>query len=344
MIYLEAFQVAILIMLFINTSYSDIKYGLVKNQSIFITLICGLISSILYYVFFATDCFTAYAINVLIGICISFILYAMGIWGAGDTKLLSVTIIIFPARLYCMGNRSMAACFVLIALIFIIAFIYIIVETFVIGIKNRDLLKIQHISFSWQRYAKGFLFIFLFINIFDFILFKILPENLLIDKILLTAINFIAILIATRLEEKTNWGTVLVMSTLWVILLFFGIVKFGIYKINWIAYLMALFLALLRVIADKYNYKSIPVDTLKPGMILSMGSIFMFSQSRVKGLPSFSSENLKSRLTIEEVDSIVRWSKTKNGQDTIIIVRKIPFALFIGIGTLFFALLEVISR
>ncbi len=62
----------------------------------------------------------------------------------------------------------------------------------------------------------------------------------------------------------------------------------------------------------------------------------------MKGLPSFSTEDLKSWLTIDEVESIERWSKTPKGMETIAIVRKIRFALFIGIGTVLFAVLEVI--
>ena len=77
-------------------------------------------------------------------------------------------------------------------------------------------------------------------------------------------------------------------------------------------------------------------------MILSMGSILLLAKSKVKGLPHFSTEDLKSRLSADEVDSVLRWSKTKIGQDTIVIVRKIPFALFIGIGTLLFTFWEVL--
>ena len=63
-------------------------------------------------------------------------------------------------------------------------------------------------------------------------------------------------------------------------------------------------LVVFRTFAGKYNYKTIPVSELKPGMILSMGSILLFAGSRVKGLPSFSTEDLKSRLSAGEVDSI----------------------------------------
>ena len=72
-----------------------------------------------------------------------------------------------------------------------------------------------------------------------------------------------------------------------------------------------------------------------------MGSILGFVGSRVQGLPTISTEDLKSRLTKDEVESINRWSKTPKGNASIVIVRKIPFALFIGIGTVIFIVLEM---
>ncbi|MDO5445842.1 MAG: hypothetical protein Q4F31_09525, partial [Eubacteriales bacterium] len=126
------------------------------------------------------------------------------------------------------------------------------------------------------------------------------------------------------------------------VMLLCKIVQFDLSGIKWGMYVVVILLVLFRSFADKYNYKTIPVSDLRPGMILSMGSILLFAKSRVKGLPAFSTEDLKSRLSAEEVDSINRWSQTTNGQEAIVIVRKIPFALFIGVGTLLFAIWEVL--
>lgn len=342
MIFLEAFQVAVLMALFVNAALSDLHRGIVSNKSIIFALGAGIVSVIPYYAFFATDCLTAYVINLVVGIGISLLLYAMGIWGAGDSKLLSVTVLIFPARLYCMNNRSMASCFLLISIVFIIAFIYVIVDTVIVGIKQKDLFKLPKRSFDWKGYLKGFLFFYLMLALFNGVLFAILPDTLLIDGTLLAAIHFVIILIGLRLEEKANWYIVLAMGITYAIMLLCGIVQFDLSCINWGIYIVVILLVLFRTFADKYNYKMIPVSDLKPGMILSMGSILLFSKSRVKGLPIVSTEDLKSRLSADEVDSINRWSKTPNGQDTIVIVRKIPFALFIGIGTLLFAVWEVL--
>ncbi len=343
MIFLEAYQIAILMALFVNAALSDLRRGIVSNRSILFALIAGVVSVIPYYAFFASDCLTAYVINLAIVIGVSLLLWAMGIWGAGDSKLLSVTALLFPARLYCINNRSMASCFLLISVVFIIAFIYVIVDTIVLGIKQKDLFKLPKRKFDWKAYLKGFLFFFLMLALFNGVLFAALPDTSLLDSTLLAAIHFVVILIGLRFEEKANWYIVLAMGVAYAVMLLCKIVQFDICGINWKTYAVVILLVLFRSFADKYNYRTIPVSDLKPGMILSMGSILLFAKSRVKGLPTFSTEDLKSRLSAEEVDSINRWSKTTSGQESIAIVRKIPFALFVGVGTLLFAVWEVLA-
>ena len=101
---------------------------------------------------------------------------------------------------------------------------------------------------------------------------------------------------------------------------------------------------LLRLFVGKYNYQVINTEDVKRGMILSQVSSIMMQNSKVKGMPSISDESLNSRLTEEEADSIIRWSKTKNGLRQITIVRKIPFAVFITSGTLVYLLLRGVLK
>ena len=344
MIYIEAGLLAILSVMLANASITDMRNGRISNKTILICLGVGALCAIPYYIFFATDCLLAYGINLVIVICISILLYAMGIWGAGDSKLLVASIVIFPARLYCLGNRSIASSFLLISFVFIIAFLYVVVDTLYLGIKQRDLFKKTKRTFAWKGYIKGFLFFFFMLSIINAMLALLLPDSILLDSVLLTAIHFIFILIGMRLEEKANWIVIIIMGIVWTGLLVAGWSKFSFANINWISYLIVVLLLLFRLVSDKYNYKTIPVSELKPGMILSVGSVLTFSKSRVSGLPAYSSEDLKSRLTAEEVESINRWSTSKYGQETITIVRKIPFALFIAIGAIVFTVLEVVTK
>jgi Flp pilus assembly protein protease CpaA len=346
MIFLEASLIAIIIVLFVNTSISDIKNGIISNKSIIAALCCGMIFVVWYYGVFAKDCIYAYIVNVVIGVVISFLLYAFGIWGAGDSKLLITTILLYPARLYCIGNRSVASAFLLIAIVFIVAFIFIVGDTLYLGIQQKNLFKLQKPSIDWKAIIKGFLFFFFLLSIANRIIVVLLPQSLVQDEILLTAIHFMLILVGMKLEEKANWLIVFILGAIWALLSVYSFLAtshFGFFNINWNAYFVIVLLMIFRLIADKYNYKTVQVSELRPGMILARGSILGFVNSRVAGLPQFSTEDLRSRLNQAEVDSINRWAKSKYGQDEITVVRKIPFALFISIGTLIFTIVEVLA-
>ena len=76
-------------------------------------------------------------------------------------------------------------------------------------------------------------------------------------------------------------------------------------------------------------------------MILSVVSVASMSTSRVQGLPKNTTEDMRSRLTAEEVDSILRWKDSRYGMSEITIVRKIPFAIFMTCGALIFLIIRL---
>ena len=112
--------------------------------------------------------------------------------------------------------------------------------------------------------------------------------------------------------------------------LFFRFLPFSLNPEN---YIMVVVLLIFQMTIKTILYEEIKIADLKKGMILSTISSMMMQNSRVRGLPLVSTEDLKSRLTEEQVNSICRWSKSRK-IETITIVRKIPFAIFIFSGFL----------
>jgi len=112
--------------------------------------------------------------------------------------------------------------------------------------------------------------------------------------------------------------------------LFFRFLPFSLNPEN---YIMVVVLLIFQMTIKTILYEEIKIADLKKGMILSTISSMMMQNSRVRGLPPVSTEDLKSRLTEEQVNSICRWSKSRK-IETITIVRKIPFAIFIFSGFL----------
>lgn len=106
----------------------------------------------------------------------------------------------------------------------------------------------------------------------------------------------------------------------------------------WTAVLMC-----LRMLVQDYNYRTIPTEEVREGQILAAGTVCRFARSRVRNLPTGMTEDLSSRLTAEEAASVRRWQHSRYGEDTVVIVRKIPFAIFIAVGTIAFLIFEVVG-
>lgn len=110
--------------------------------------------------------------------------------------------------------------------------------------------------------------------------------------------------------------------------LHFRMIPFSIHPEN---YILVVALLICQMTIRTSLYQEIDIEDVAKGMILSVGSSILMQNSRVRGLPSTSSENLSNRLTEDEVNSIKRWAKGRNIK-SITIVKKIPFALFIALG------------
>ena len=70
----------------------------------------------------------------------------------------------------------------------------------------------------------------------------------------------------------------------------------------------------------------------------------MLIYSSIEGLPSISTEDLRSKLSIEEISAIRQWSKTENGKSELVIVKKLPFGLFLAVGTILFIAEGIITK
>ena len=84
---------------------------------------------------------------------------------------------------------------------------------------------------------------------------------------------------------------------------------------------------------------------VEKGMVLAYSTIVYFIPSTIKGLPKEkTTEDIRSRITADEAESIKRWETSKYGQPEIVIVRKIPFAIFISIGTVIYTFARMLIK
>lgn len=96
-------------------------------------------------------------------------------------------------------------------------------------------------------------------------------------------------------------------------------------------YVLVIVLLVCQMTIKTSLYQEVKISDLKKGMILTMGSSLLMQNSRVRGLPKISSEDLRDRLTEDEIVSINRWAKSRK-IESLSIVKKIPFATFIACG------------
>lgn len=87
---LSILKVVFVIILCIGSSYTDIKFGYVKNLYLLPFSLLGMVLLILQFLLFGVDTLLDSVISILTSLIISVILYIAHIWAAGDCKLLIV--------------------------------------------------------------------------------------------------------------------------------------------------------------------------------------------------------------------------------------------------------------
>lgn len=339
MIYLEVALLTITIFTCIYATITDFKYGIIKNKSLLMAMIPCVIINIFYYGFFAKEYVKLYLINFSVLALTSILFYAYHIWSAGDSKLLIFTIFGLPARLYLADIQGVAPTLTILILIFSLAFIYVIIESVYLGIKQKDLLEIKALKFNIIKFVKQYIYCTVYMTGINKLLIMLLPNFYQQNMTLMGMLNLLIVLTIFNFEIFQKKPTFIVglgiMATIWIMSQSSNFTFLGIKR-----YLILALIIILRSKVERYNYTEIDTKDIKPGMVLSYGTVLMFRPSRVKGLPLTTTEDLRSKITQEQAESILRWENSKYGQSKITIVRKMPFAVFITLGTVIFIILR----
>ena len=338
-------QSIISIMIGIISAITDFKKKKIYNKY----LICAIfVSAITYLIFWKQiefNLINKYVLNLLISVGISFAFFYFKIWAAGDAKLFLALVFMIPYEIYETNEFNIFPALYLLIMIFGIAFIYIVIDTIYLWTKDKKKVEVLEIFNITSKKLINFLiqyfmgyFIILFINN---TMMKFFMEFRLYNGGLVLLCNMLILLFIYRIVVQVKLASII--TIIFAVLNLIYYIKFG-FHINSIDinfFILVIIIMIFRMIAEKYNYEEIKIENLQPRMILSYGSILRFYSSRVRGLPKITDETTDSRITKEEVDSIKRWSKTKKGQETIEIVRHIPFAPFILLGEILFWIVKL---
>ncbi len=321
-------------------SYTDLKYNQIKTNKLLAFGVVGVVLDILLYGGYQQDKAKYAALAFIVLVIIAVGLYAMHIWAAGDSKLMILLGMLVPPlnseRGIMMFNEIMIPVYA-----FGLGFLYLIADTGIHLIKREYHINRMQISdrikMSACQFVVNCVYIVAILKIENFILqkwdFQLGSFQLIFNICLLILISRIPVL-----YSKTAFGIILGASVLYS----FGTGVWMLEPIRIVYYCVSFLYVVMQIFIGEFNYKEINTEDVREGMILSMGTSMMLMQSRIKGLPGISFEDMRSRINAEEVEAILRWKKSKRGKDKIVIVRKVPFALFISFGCMLYLVIRSI--
>ena len=321
----KSFLISILLTIAMISSVSDIKRNTISNKLLLIGVVGSILGNIAYFCCSNFVGLVPFSINMVGVIVVSFMMYVFHIWAAGDVKLFVLLMSLVPTEF--SKQKTPLGVVTIFVTIFSLAFLYLIIESIVLIIKKEKTTTGFGMKLSFKSIVSCMTFIMVIQAILKFAFgsyyFSYLPAFLLFNIILVLVFNKITVL-------QTN------IAFLICLVISIGSIVYSVFQQQFLIDIKSVTLALLvigfRAVAERYNYQEIKTESVKKGMMLAYSTVIQFSKSRVKGLPLITTEDMSSRISAEQAESIKRWGNSKNGKETIIILRKIPFAAFISLG------------
>lgn len=324
------------------STVTDFKKGIIHNILIFPAILLGLAADIYIWILFP-DSVRYYLINIIITVVISLFLYGAHIWAGGDCKLMIAVSFLTPFELYPVFFRGYFCLSASYIWIFSFSYLFLIVDSLKRLHSKPNRIHKETLLRAFSAQVVNWLYFYPVVFLFLQILNMAMGCHGEMSDWTTTVIGFLLIMILGRLSFLRKWYIAVVALAAGILIN--RISEAAMAPVQFVITIPVTFLALaLRLFIESFNYETIPTQEVSAGMILSAHTVVLFSGSRVKGLPLLTSEDLKARLTQEEAESVHRWGKTKKGHETVTIMRKMPFAIIISLGLMFYLLIGVVSN
>lgn len=342
MIVLEFLKIILIVLLCVYSSITDIKHGIIENKAVLTASIMGICLDVISWLTFNREYSKYHIISILAVVALSIVFYALHIWAGGDCKLMLAISLLVPYELYIPVSNGKVSLVPLLVIVFGISYIYLLAESIVLAMKTKSIEKGKLIKNARKSIIRWISCV-AYITLLDQILLLFFPDIFIKSRFIILIINICLAVVISGISVLCNKfvvATVILLEIVIRLICHQSILN----KFMLINYGLAIVFIVLRIFIDQYNRETIETSKVEKGMILSAATTVQFVLSKVKGLPSQSTEDLRSRLTEEEAESVRRWGKSKYGTTTVEIIRKIPFAIFISIGTFLFLILGVVMR
>ena len=307
---------------------SDLKDGMIYNRTLAVFLGLAVVIDSIYYGFFVRDLFKEFIINFLIIVVVSLYMFYTHSFAGGDCKMLMVIALLFPARFYwVMGNTNTTLVFAIGFAIFA-GYCYLLGNSIWSIATKKTKITGKYIKSSLLGFAKSYITAIVYISFLNQILMLISHKV----EINIWIIRLLCLIVAGCIGKYPVFKKLYVfLTTAFIVVILSLALRMSPISLRLENYVLVIVLLICQMTIKTTLYENINVDELKKGMILSTFSSMMMQTSITKGLPGISTEDLKSRLTENEIESIKIWAKATR-VESLSIVKKIPFAIFISIG------------
>ena len=307
-------------------AYTDIRSGHVNNMHLLFGIVLWIIAVIIDKLFLKTAVIlpSLFITNICLALVASFLLYITDIWAPGDCKLFLVLSLIYPLTRYATKDGNIFPSLDIVIYAFALGYLWLIASHF-FSKSSKASSSIFHLTLPD---VKSYIISMAFFASISVLLDQYLHDFYLANQMLFILITFIVISV---LQNKAP-----VLLTIFGIAGLFFFVYQTIINQSWLYSLLSLIasfvlVTLLNTVNDKARkntYREITGDDVKPGMILSYGTIWNMQNCIDPNLPVTTTENRRSRINVTQANAVKTWCK--NAKCNITIVETIPFAPFIA--------------
>ena len=307
---------------------SDIRQNIVSNRMIAICGIAALLLEGLNLLLFPAEYLLIWVVNLLIAAALAIVFYIGGIWAAGDVKLFLLLYVSIPYQWIETDTLSMSV--IPFLFIFLLAGIWLAADSLWQTLHHAERFDMQE-QLTWKRLL-DVLKIYIQMSALHMLCSWLFPSFCERNALFLAVLTLLYSYACSSNRTLGSWPSIVLHGAFLFAGILMGKWHFS-FSNNWI-YFAAAAVLLFRHWAAGYNYRRIPTDAVCSGMILSTAPVLSFAASRIQGLPDNASESMAARLTAKQAEAVRKWGRSAKGSKNIVIVRKIPFAIFIFGGML----------
>lgn len=331
-------------------SCTDIRRGKIYNRHLGWAFAVGGVGAVMYYLK-CPDCALPFLVNLLGGLVIAGLFYHFKLWGAGDAKFWLLICTLYPYRWYALADYLVVPAVYILFFMFLIAYVYVLIETVYLMFRDKNTSatfetqpsKAGGVTAILPSLCRAF-FCFATLKCFYAFFAAFFRQYFWANYLFFALLGLVFSLYISGKNIARCWQAVwALVGILWIIVpsLMDGWSAMSL-KVDLTAWIMVLVVIFLRGKMARYNYEEIPTGDVKTGMILSVTTVALFQQSRVKGLPEYTDESTGCRLSREQADAVGRWGNSRYGRGRVVVVKYLPFGIFMSLGTVAYVIWRVV--